>query len=174
MSLHEILLRLADIRDAALIADLSRKTFHESFAPYNTKEDMDIFLKDQFTRQSLIAEVGVSFNSFYLAYVDEKIAGYIKLRERNHPKELTGLKALEIARIYATQAMVGRGVGSKMMLHTFEVARQKQKEVIWLAVWEKNQRAIEFYSKWGYEIFGKQIFVLGTDLQNDWLMKKVL
>jgi len=174
MAIPVISIKLAGINDAEIIADLSRRTFHETFAPHNTAKDMEIFLREQFTKQSLIAEVGVSFNTFFLAYANEKIAGYMKLRERDNPKELHGLKSLEIARIYATAMMVGKGVGSSMMQHAINVAVQKQKQVIWLAVWEKNQRAIDFYLKWGFEIFGKQIFVLGTDLQKDWLMKKTL
>ena len=174
MTIPEISIRLADKQDAEIIADLSRKTFSETFAPFNTLKDMDIFLKEQFTKASLMSEVGVSFNTFFLAYAGEELAGYIKLRERENPKELNGLKSLEIARIYATASMVGKGVGSKMMQHSIDIAHQKQKQVIWLAVWEKNHRALEFYSKWGFEIFGKQVFVLGTDLQKDWLMKKTL
>ncbi len=41
-------------------------------------------------------------------------------------------------------------------------------------MWEKNQRAIDFYHKWGFENFGEQIFLLGTDLQTYLLMKKEL
>ena len=174
MAIQEISIKLAGIKDAGTIADISRTTFYETFAPHNTSRDMEIFLKEQFTRESLIAEVGVPFNTFYLAYAGDIIAGYIKLRERDSPKELNGLKALEIARIYATASMVGKGVGSTLMHHAVEIAKQKQKQVIWLAVWEKNQRAMDFYSKWGFEVFGKQIFILGTDLQKDWLMKKML
>lgn len=174
MAITVISIKLASINDAETIADLSRKTFHETFAPHNTVKDMEIFLQEQFTKSSLIAEVGVSFNTFFLAYADEKIAGYMKLRERDNLKELHGLKSLEIARIYATAMMVGKGVGSSLMQHAIDVAMLKQKQVIWLAVWEKNQKAIDFYLKWGFEIFGKQIFVLGTDLQKDWLMKKML
>lgn len=171
---QEISIKLAGTNDAETIADLSRKTFSETFAPFNTLKDMDIFLKEQFTRYSLIAEVGISFNTFFLAYAGEELAGYIKLRERESPSELDGTSSLEIARIYAIGSMLGKGVGSRMMQHSIELAYQKQKQVIWLAVWEKNQRALDFYTKWGFEIFGKQVFVLGTDLQKDWLMKKIL
>ncbi len=174
MAIQDISIKLAGISDAELIADISRKTFEETFAPYNTARDMEIFLKEQFTKESLMAEVGVSFNTFFLAYAGEQLAGYIKLRDRDSPKELNGIPSLEIARLYATSAVIGKGVGSTMMNHAIDVAVKKQKQVIWLAVWEKNQRALDFYSKWGFEIFGKQIFVLGTDLQKDWLMKKTL
>ena len=174
MAIQEISIKLAGIKDAETIADISRKTFYETFAAHNTPRDMEIFLKEQFTRESLIAEVGIPGNTFYLAYAGDILAGYIKLRDRESPKELNGLKALEIARIYATASMVGKGVGSTLMHHAIEMAVQKQKQVIWLAVCEKNQRAMDFYSKWGFEVFGKQIFILGTDLQKDWLMKKML
>ena len=174
MAIQEISIKLAGIKDAETIADISRTTFYETFAPHNTTRDMDIFLKEQFTRESLIAEVGVACNTFYLAFAGDTLAGYIKLREHDNPKELKGLKALEIARIYATASMLGKGVGSRLMHHAIELAVQKQKQVIWLAVWEKNQRAMDFYTRWGFEVFGKQFFILGTDLQRDWLMKKML
>lgn len=87
---------------------------------------------------------------------------------------MKGEQAMEIARIYATHEMIGKGVGKKLMQHSIEVSKQRNKQVIWLAVWEKNERAMEFYTKWGFEIFSKQIFILGTDLQKDWLMKKRL
>jgi len=49
-----------------------------------------------------------------------------------------------------------------------------KKEIVWLGVWEKNNRAISFYKKWGFEKFGEHSFTLGDDIQNDWLMKKEL
>ena len=39
---------------------------------------------------------------------------------------------------------------------------------------EKNQRAIDFYTQWGFEKFGEQEFILGDDVQTDWLMKKTI
>jgi len=57
---------------------------------------------------------------------------------------------------------------------SLEIARKKQKQFIWLGVWEKNKRAIDFYTRWGFEKFGEWDFLLGNDLQRDWLMKKAL
>jgi ribosomal protein S18 acetylase RimI-like enzyme len=49
-----------------------------------------------------------------------------------------------------------------------------QKQALWLGVWEKNERAINFYHRWGFEKFGEHDFILGDDVQTDWLMKKEL
>jgi ribosomal protein S18 acetylase RimI-like enzyme len=46
--------------------------------------------------------------------------------------------------------------------------------MVWLGVWEKNARAIRFYTAWGFEKVGEQDFRLGNDLQRDWIMQKSL
>ena len=171
---RQITLRLATRRDAELIAAFSRKTFYDTVAPFNTRSDMDIFLNEQFTKASLVREVGMPTNIFYLAYAGETLAGYVKLRLSESPAALKKFTTLEIARIYADQQMIGKGVGKLLMQCSIDVARQLNKQVIWLAVWEKNQRAFDFYAKWGFEIFSEQVFLLGTDLQKDWMMKKEL
>ena len=59
-----------------------------------------------------------------------------------------------------------------LIRENIEYAAKNKFDTIWLGVWEHNQKAIEFYKKWGFEVFGKYIFVLGNDPQNDLLMKK--
>ena len=171
---EQIIIREATIYDAGTIADLSRSTFYDTFASDNTEEDMILFMTRQFTRDALVAEVGMKSNTFSLAYKGGVLAGYVKLRESKGPLELKGTSMLEIARIYVVKSMLGQGIGQALMQYSIDVARSKQKAVVWLAVWEKNERAIKFYTRWGFETFSKQVFVLGTDLQNDWIMKKHL
>jgi len=167
-------IRYAIKEDAALIADISRQTFYETFAADNTKEDMDKFLGQQFTKGRLMLEVGSPENIFLLVYNDNEVAGYVKLRESKAPASLGNNNAMEIARIYAMGNMIGKGVGKVLMQASIDVAIEKNKEALWLGVWEKNQRAIDFYTKWGFEKFDETHFLLGNDVQRDWLMRKHL
>jgi diamine N-acetyltransferase len=171
--MNEIVIKEATVADAALIADLSRQTFYDSFAAKNTKADMDKFLNETFTREKLMEEVGAPGNTFLLAYNGDEPVGYVRLRESTKVM-LQEEKALEIARIYAMQASIGKGVGSALMQKCIDIARQKNVKVLWLGVWEKNFKAISFYRKWGFEQFGEHVFMLGNDPQTDMLMKKVL
>ncbi len=165
-------IRSATTADAGLIADISRQTFYDTFAPDNKKEDMDKFLSEQFTRDALLMEVGLKENIFFLAYAEDEVAGYIKLRDAKKPEALKDTACLEIARIYVLQKFIGTGVGRLLMHNSIATAIQKHKQVIWLGVWEKNDKAIKFYTRWGFEKFGEWDFMLGNDLQHDWLMKK--
>lgn len=164
--------RYATAEDAALIADISRKTFYETFAGQNTKENMDIFLNVQFTRGRLMFEVGTPGKIFLLAEEGNEIAGYAKLNEGRHPSNIGSKNILELARLYVVQSWLGKGVGSVLMKEIIDIAAARGKEMIWLGVWKENSRAIEFYKKWGFEIFDECDFMLGNDLQKDWLMKK--
>ena len=167
-------IRLATKDDAVLIADISQQTFYDTFAADNTREDMDLFLNKQFTKGRLILEVGAPENTFLIAYWNNEVAGYAKLKEGKQPKSLGTKKVLEIARLYAVTSMIGKGIGKALMQASIDIAKERQKEAVWLGVWEKNQRAILFYEKWGFEKFDEWDFLLGNDVQIDWLMKKTL
>jgi ribosomal protein S18 acetylase RimI-like enzyme len=174
MTLEKIRIRKAGIKDAAHIADLSRKTFYESVGKFNSRQNMDRFMNEQFSRDKLMAEVGEKHHIFLLAYLDDQLSAYVKLRENKPPDTLNKLNTIEIARIYVAQHAIGHGLGKALMKRCLDIARARNKEVIWLGVWEQNQNAISFYSHCGFERFGEHIFMLGDDPQTDWLMKKSL
>jgi len=167
-------IRLATVADGSLIADMSRQTFYETFAGQNTAENMEKFMSEQFSREKLMNEAGAPGNIFLLAFAGDVPVGYVKMREGQQKVEFGNKTAIEIARIYATGSSIGTGVGSALMQRCIDTAREMNKEIIWLGVWEKNQRAIAFYQKWGFEKFGTHVFRLGDDSQTDWLMKKEL
>ena len=170
----EITIRYATADDAELIADLSRKTFYQTFGHVNTKENMDKFMNEQFSREKLIKEVTESRNIFLLAFDGDSPVGYAGMREGQQFPEFNDKDALEIARIYAVNTYIGTGVGQQLMRQCIFIAKELKKEIIWLGVWEKNPRAIAFYTKWGFEKFSEHNFLLGDDLQRDWLLMKKL
>ena len=53
-------------------------------------------------------------------------------------------------------------------------AREYGCDVLWLAVWEVNDRAIAFYHKCGFRIIGRQGFPIGHEVQTDHVMAKSL
>lgn len=171
MDEHKITVRRAIAADAALIADLSRTTFYQAFAKDNTESDMELFMNEQFTKEALMQEVAEENGIFLLAYDGEEAVGYARIRVENKLKQEA---AIEVARIYALDTAIGKGVGKALMETCLHIAKDMQMKAVWLGVWEKNERAIAFYEKWGFVKFGEHKFLLGTDLQTDCLMKKIL
>ena len=163
-------LRIATKNDAEVLLSLGRKTFTQTFAAQNTEADMKAYLAQNFTLAKIREELKASGTTFLLAYVDDQPAGYAKLSQ-NQNLQLPNAKQAELERIYVLQKFQGQQVGKALFELCIALAKQAGDEVLWLGVWEHNQKAIQFYQKLGFQQFGQHIFMLGSDAQNDFLLK---
>lgn len=169
-------IKRATEKDAGKLLDLSAETFNQAFSSQNSCDNMTAYMASAFSEEQILDEIKNPSSLFLMAYVQgqDVPVGYSKLRMGQAPKELKNARAIEIHRIYVQQEMIGHKIGKALMEKCMEIAQQQNYEVIWLGVWEKNIRAIDFYKKWGFRKFGSHIFRLGTEDQTDILMKKDL
>ncbi|HTF21309.1 MAG TPA: GNAT family N-acetyltransferase [Chryseolinea sp.] len=164
--------RLATPGDVSLLIELGVQTFYDTFAEVNTKSDMDLYLQKNFDEAQVASELNDADNTFFIAESNGTAAGYAKLRKGAIPAELVSRNAIELERLYAGRAFIGKNVGKVLMERCFSLAKEQRFATVWLGVWEHNHRAIAFYRKCGFEKFGTHPFTLGTDLQTDHMMKK--
>jgi ribosomal protein S18 acetylase RimI-like enzyme len=135
---------------------------------------MDMHMFQYYEPEKIRAELSDPLIIYLLAYDGNQLAGYVKMNEHEKEESKDLESPIEIERIYSVREMIGKGVGKKLMETCLAIAREKNKKEIWLGVWEHNSRAIEFYTRWGFEKFGEHYFPVGLDPQRDWLMKKPL
>jgi len=169
-----IIIKAGTVKEVLLLQQVSIVTFIDTYATYNTPENMQLYIDTYFNYDRLWNELNDTAIQYFLAFINDEIVGYIKLRTVDEPVELEGKKHIEIERIYVLPEHKGRQIGKKLISHAVGIATQQQYQVIWLGVWEENKNAITFYTKQGFAIFGEHSFVLGTEPQRDWLMKKEL
>lgn len=169
-----ITIRYATGDNAAMLIELGTSTFADTFAEVNTKEDMDLYLQKNFNMAQMAAELEDNKNTFLIAECDGIPAGYAKLRKGTTPPELVNTRAIELERLYAAKAYIGKHVGKQLMDQCVAISRKQGYDTLWLGVWEHNPRAIAFYRKCGFEKFSEHPFLLGTDVQTDHMMKKDL
>lgn len=169
-----LVIKLAGLPDIEAVTKLSSETFFETYAAYNSKASMEQYLAKNFNLRQMAAELSDDQNQFFLAFVGAQLAGYIKLRTSELLEELKDKKAIEIERIYVLKAFQGKNIGAALLKHTLELATANGFDTIWLGVWTENPKAIRFYERWGFEIFGTHIFYFNDDPQTDYLMKKEL
>jgi ribosomal protein S18 acetylase RimI-like enzyme len=165
-----IVTRRATADDAALLAELGASTFTETFEAANDPQDFASYMADAFGEAIQRAELEDPDVTVILAGRGGDTVGYVMLREGPAPSLLRGFDVLEIVRLYARRRAVGTGVGSVLMQRAVHEAAVRGKDALWLGVWEKNERAIDFYRRNEFHEAGAQPFLLGTDLQNDLVM----
>jgi GNAT superfamily N-acetyltransferase len=167
-------IRHATEYDAALIAGIGARTFEETFGPDNKPEDMQNYLAKNFALDKIKSELADPGSTFLLAYENEEPIGYAKLEASEAPDSVSGPEPVELVRIYVDQKLIGKGYGSVLMKSCIEQAKHDGYKTMWLGVWEKNEHAIRFYEKWGFTIVGPRVFVLGSDVQNDFIMQRAI
>ncbi len=173
MDTARIHIRVATLSDARLLSELGRRTFSDTFAADNRESDMAAYLDGAFGVDQQTREVADPSSMFLVAEVECAPVGYSRLRFGSSPASVCGLNPVEIARFYSAAPWIGRGVGSALMTACLREAEARACDVVWLDVWDRNARAIAFYSKWGFEVVGEADFILGDDVQHDLLMARV-
>lgn len=159
------------LEEIVQLEKISRQTFCETFSSGNTEENMNKYLDEVFSSANLSIELNDKKAEFYFAKLDDKVIGYLKLNFGESQTEIRDDNGLEIERIYVLKEFHGKNVGQLLYNKAIQIAREKNKDYVWLGVWEENPRVINFYKKNGFVAFDKHLFQLGNDLQTDIMMK---
>ena len=167
-------LRKCTSEDFDTLRELSIRTYYETFAHLNTPEDMQAYLDEAFEISKLRGELNNPDSDFFFLFFNEVLAGNLKLNEAPSQTDINDLSSLEIERIYVTREFQGEGLGRYLMEQAITIATERKKEYAWLGVWEKNEKAIRFYKKNGFYEIGTHTFVMGEDVQTDYVMRKDL
>jgi diamine N-acetyltransferase len=169
-----VTIREAAPGDAEMLARLGAKTFSDAFAAFNTEADMAAYLESAFGPAIQAAELEDPAGAFLVAESGGEAVGYARLRGGPAPECVAGPEPVEIERVYVLQEWKGTGAAAALMTACLEKARARGFRTIWLGVWERNDRAVAFYRKWGFDVVGSKVFVVGSDPQNDLVMERAL
>ena len=158
------MIRRAIPDDAARLADLAARTFHDTFAAHNRPEDMEAYMSTAYGAEVQLGELTDPARITLVVEEGEALIAYAQLR--------VDIPQIEIGRFYVDNAWHGRGIAQSLMSVVLELARDLGATRLWLGVWERNTRAIAFYQKCGFVDCGSQPFLLGSDLQTDRVMER--
>ena len=170
----EITIRFAAPEDAGLLAQLGRETFHDAFVnhPLMPKKELDCYLNEAFTISQISNELNDPQATFLLAETNCQAIGYAKLIPSGWGTSIVGQNPVKLKRLYAGQEFIGAGVGAGLLARCLDEAQSSGHDTIWLSVWEHNQRAQDFYLKWGFQPCGNFDFQLGNAVLTDILMQR--
>lgn len=164
------MIRRAEAKDASTVASLGAATFAETFKADNAPDDVRAYLAEHFGPEVQRREIADPRVTVLIAECDGAAAGYAKMERSETPPCVGSPAAVEIARIYVASAWHGRGIGAALMQACLERARDLGAQRVWLGVWERNERALAFYRRFGFRECGDHEFVLGSDRQRDLIM----
>ncbi len=159
------------LKSIEVLQQIGRETFYQTFAATSDPVNMHNYLQESFSNEKLHSELINPNSAFYFAELDGQVIGYLKINTGNAQTEPQDEDTLEIQRIYVLQAFHGKEVGQLLMNKAIKIARELNKNYVWLGVWDQNPRAIRFYEKNGFVVFGEHLFQFGNEAETDIMMK---
>ncbi len=155
------------------LCEVCCNSFYETFVGTCSEEDMKKYLSNTYPLTRIASEITSNDCLLFIIKDENKICGYAKVGWQII-EELKHRNAIEIERLYILKEYIGKGLGNLLMQKCLEIATGKAVDVIYLGVWEHNYRAQNFYSKYGFEVFGSHPFPIESTPQTDLWMKKEL
>lgn len=172
MPITNVFIRQAYSADVDTIVSLGRKTFEETYGDSNNKEAVAGYVDQVFIHDAIAREMNIFGERFFIAYIGDLPVGFTKLSENRIPKGLNGKKKIQVERIYVLKEYQGSKIGTELIEKVLEVAKAEGYKIVWLSVWQKNNKAVQFYQKAGFVIYDTDVFQFGEDVHDDFLMKK--
>ncbi|MDC6391030.1 GNAT family N-acetyltransferase [Maribacter sp. PR1] len=159
------------LSDLEHLISVSKMTFVHAFKEQNNPDDFNTYIDQAFSREQLHTELTNPNTEFYFVYLKGQLVAYFKLNQSDAQSDIRRNDSMELERIYVLKAFQGKQLGKKILDWVKSKVSKAHKSFLWLGVWEKNQRAIKFYERYGFYKFGTHPYFIGSDEQTDWLMR---
>ncbi len=163
-----MIIRPIEKNDIPTLAELAAKTYAETFGHSLTPE-----LEE--TRSEKYFRSVIDTDTILLAIKNGRLAGYIQLSDVKIDVQgaTPGLNDQAINAVYIHSDFQGQGIGKVLMDSAFDHPCFRKADNIFIDVWDENERAVQFYLKYGFEVVGKcDVTVDGKIVGRDLVLRR--
>jgi ribosomal protein S18 acetylase RimI-like enzyme len=147
--------------DWNLIQQIAYATWPDTFGAVMPIEQVNYMLDLIYNEQSLKDQMLNEGHQFILALKDNVPVGFASY-QLNYNNE----SQLMIHKIYLLPQSQGSGIGKKLFDHLTEIAKANSNDTLRLKVFHKNDKAVGFYTKYGFITVGTET----TDIGNGYII----
>lgn len=148
------------------LSEIARQTFIESHGHSASADDVAHYMEKAYHHEVLKAELQDPNCFVHFMYHNDTLVGFSKIT-LNVPNAHTNLTPLtKLDRIYILQAYHHLHLGTALFDFNLKLAQQHQQKGLWLYTWIENTKAINFYTKKGFEIIGHYDFKISETHSN--------
>ncbi|MGV3656450.1 MAG: GNAT family N-acetyltransferase [Chitinophagaceae bacterium] len=157
--------------DAEMLAHVGGVSLLESHGHSAPPEVMQAYVDRSFSVAACRAELSDNRNIFYALYYHGEPAGYFKTIYSIPHQSVAIQPVTKLERLYVLNKFLDKKLGQLLLQKSVELSKEAGEQGMWLNVWKKNERAIRFYQKQGFENVGESMFVLTeTHANPNWVL----
>ena len=164
--------RTATPQDAERLVAMFHDCFRDTFGHLYEASDLALFL-DGHTPEHWREQLESNGFAVQLVENGEELGGFIKLGPLKLPAEPRGA-AIELRQLYVLKPWQGSGAARELMDWGISEARRRGARELYLSVFTENPRARSFYTRYGFEEVGPNVFMVGNQADEDIIMRLAL
>ena len=140
------------------LASIRRITWHSwisSYASFIPESDLKSYFDLRYTEEAFLSMFDDPLTQGFVAEKDDQIAGYSRLffnRDENR---------LYVPSLYFLPDFQGQGMGRQLLDTAEEYAAEKGLDELWIGVMVRNNPALVFYRKVGFQFVREEPFTMG-------------
>ncbi len=148
-------IRKIDSTQAELLSRLSKAIYKEYYLHLWLPGGADWYQDEHaYHPDKLRQELEDPNNLHFMVYENAEPLGYLKIRINAVLQGFESMNSLEIERIYLHKKIAGKGIGRELMQLSENIAREHNKQMLFLKAMDSSADAIAFYQKMGYTLCG--------------------
>lgn len=172
-------IRMAGADDAPALHSVAAATFRLACPPGTREPDMAEFISEHLSEARMSAYLADPARRLFLAESDGAPIGYTMLvlgdpQDDDVAVAVATRPTAELSKCYLLASQHGSGTAARMVEATVNGAGHEGAASVWLGVNQHNARANAFYEKCGFGVVGTKHFLIGGDLQDDFVRERVL
>lgn len=172
----------AEPREAPQLATFATMLFRQAYESTHPEPTLSEYLASSFAVPRFARTLDDPASTILLAVsTNGSWIGYAELHQGPPTaattvltRTLPGTTPIEIARFYVDQAWHGQGVAQELMRACEERARMRAGDALWLQAWSQAPKALRFYQKAGFEVYGTAVFTFGERADGDLILARGL
>jgi len=166
-----ITIRRAGPGDAAVLAEVGRDTFVETFAHLYPPEDLKAFLGTSYSPEAFARFLGAQAHALWLAESGGRAVGYAQAGPCALPHPEVTPACGELKRLYVRQETQGAGLGSRLLQTSLDWLAAPGRR-LWIGVWSRNHGAQRLYERHGFRRVGGYQFPVGATLDDEFILSR--
>jgi len=141
--------------DLESIRRITWQSWISAYASFIPESDLKAYFDIHYTEGAFLSMFDDPLAQGFVAETDDQIAGYARLffnREENR---------LYVPSLYFLPDFQGQGMGRQLLETAEEYAAEKGLDELWIGVMVKNNQALVFYRKVGFQFVREEPFTMG-------------
>lgn len=150
-----IVIRSWQEADLPSVRRITWQSWISTYVSFIPESDLKSYFDIHYTEDALLSIFNDPFSQGFVAERDHQIAGYARIffnRDENR---------LYVPSLYFLPDFQGQGMGRQLLEAAEEYAAEKGLDELWIGVMLKNNQALVFYRKVGFQFVREEPFTMG-------------